>query len=93
MAEHVSETGTYKNISASALVFTGAVDLLGIFVASASASPTILVEDALTDTTPLVVNTFIPSAGTFYPIPAVCGTGVYVKIGGTVDCTVFLKPR
>lgn len=92
MSNLVQETGTYKNISASTLISSERGHLLGIFVASASATPTIKVEDALTDTTPLIVNTFTPSAGTFYPIPADYGTGLYVAISGTVDCTVFYKP-
>ena len=92
MAEHVSETGTYKNISASALVFTGACDLLGIFVAS-SAAATVLVYDQTSAAVPIVANTFTAIAGTFYPIPAHCGNGIYVTITGTADMTVFYKAR
>lgn len=93
MAEHVTETGSYLNLSASASVVAGACDLIGIFVASASGSPTIKVWDSLTAAAPILVNTFVPSAASFYPIPAYCGTGIYVTIGGTVDCTVFYKSR
>lgn len=93
MSNAVVETGAYKNISASTLVRTGPAQLLGIFVASASATPTIKVWDALTGVAPILVNTFTPAASTFYPIPATCQTGIYVSISGTVDCTVFWLPQ
>ena len=88
----VNETGAYKNISTSTLVRTGPCRLLGIFVASASATPTIKVWDAVTAVAPIVVNTFTPSAGSFYPMPFTLGTGLYVTISGTVDCTVAWNP-
>ena len=89
----VSEAGDFTNISASALIRTGPAKLLGIFVASASSSPTIKVWDAVSAAAPIVVNTFVPSAGVFYPMPCKLQTGLYVTIGGTVDCTVFWEPR
>lgn len=85
----VSEALSYANLSASGQVKASAGKLTGIFVASASATPTIKVWDALTATTPILINTFTPAAGTFYPMPARFGTGLYVTISGTVDCTVF----
>lgn len=88
----VMETGSYKNISSSTLVRTGRGSLLGIFVASASATPTIKIWDNTSGATTILVNTFTPSAATFYPIPATFGTGLYVTISGTVDCTVFWNP-
>jgi len=88
----VNETAAYKNITESTLIRTGDGVLLGIFVASASSTPTIKVWDAVSAAAPIIVNTFTPSAGVFYPIPATFGTGLYVTIGGTVDCTVFWNP-
>ena len=93
MAQIVQEAATYTNLTATAQVYAGPGSLLGIFVASASSSPTIKVWAALTATAPIVVNTFTPIAGTFYPIPANFQTGLFVTIGGTVDCTVFWSPR
>lgn len=93
MAEYVLENGTYYNMTSSAAVCSSPADLIGIFCASASNTPTIKVWDALSAAAPVVANTFTPSGGSFYPIPARCGTGIYVTIGGTVDCTVFFKPR
>jgi len=85
----VTESCSYKNLSASALVRTGAGNLLGIFVASASSTPTLKVWDNTSAATTIIVNTFTPSAGTFYPIPAAFTNGLYVTISGTVDCTVM----
>jgi hypothetical protein len=83
----------YVNLSASALVLTGAGKLVGIFVASASAVPTIKVWDNTSGATTVLVNTFTPVAATFYQLPNVrVATGIYVTISGTVDCTVFYDP-
>lgn len=84
----VSEAQNYKNMTATTTVFTGVGGLLGIFVASASATPTIKVQDG----TATVVNTFSPIGGTFYPMPSRFGTSLIVTISGTVDCTAFWSP-
>lgn len=89
----VNEVFSYKNISASTLIRTGAGRLAGIFVASASATPTIKVWDQTTAATPIVVNTFTPLAGSFYPMPCALVNGLFITIGGTVDCTVFWNPN
>ncbi len=81
----VSEGQIYTNITSTTTVRTGTGSLLGIFVASASATPTLKVADGTTT----IVNTFTPAGGTFYPIPANFGTSLIVTVGGTVDCTVF----
>lgn len=85
----VTEGRRYANISASALVKSGEGTLQGIFVASASGSPSIKVWDQTSAATPVLVNTFTPAAATYYKMPAKFTTGLYVTIGGTVDCTVF----
>lgn len=90
MANNVIQAGSYKNTTSSANCLARSGALVGIFVASASATPVITVYDsATTTTTTLIVNAFTPIGGTFYPIPAQVGSGVYVVISGTVDCTVF----
>jgi hypothetical protein len=81
----VTESQNYKNITSTTTVYTGTGGLLGIFVASASSSPTIKVEDG----SGTMVNTFTPIAATFYPLPGRFNTSLVVTIGGTVDCTVF----
>ncbi len=82
---------SYSNVTASGLVAGGDGFLTGIFVASASATPTIKLWDALTAVAPVLINTFTPSAGTWYPIPAHFKTGLFITIGGTVDCTVIFQ--
>ena len=84
----LSEAGSFTNISASTQIKATAGALVGIFVASASATPTIKVWGAATATTPVIANTFTPAAGQFYPLPAVFAA-CYVTISGTVDCTVI----
>ena len=93
MTNRVSETGNGQNITSSTLIATGVTDLLGIWVSSASSTPTIKVWDNTAAFGAIIANTFTPSASTFYPLPFRCGAGVYVTISGTVDCTVCTKPR
>ena len=92
MAEHVTETGLFFNLSASANAYAGAADLYGIFVAS-SAAATVKVWDGTTAAGPIIANTFTAIGGTFYPLPAKCGAGIFVTISGTADMTVFYQPR
>lgn len=92
MSNPVNEAGNYRNITASTLIFTGPCRLLGIFVASASSTPTIKVWDNTAGSGATVVNTFTPLPGTFYPMPFTLSNGCFVTIGGTVDCTVSHIP-
>ena len=93
MASPVAITGSYKNITSTTTISTVPGQLLGIFVASASATPVITVVDAATAvSSPLIVNAFTPIGGTWYPIPGTYNTGLRVVISGTVDCTVFYSP-
>lgn len=88
MAQPVTESQNYKNITSTTTIFTGAAGLLGIFCASASATPTIKVQDGANT----LVNTFTPNGSTFYPMPGRFTTSLVVTISGTVDCTVFWSP-
>jgi hypothetical protein len=81
----VSESQNFKNITSTTTVYTGTGGILGIFVASASSTPTIKVSDGSST----MVNTFTPVAATFYPMPGCFNTSLVVTISGTVDCTVF----
>lgn len=89
VSNKVSEAAGYSNLSASGLVKSGSGALLGIFVASASNTPTVKIWDNTSAATTILINTFTPVGGTFYPIPAKFGIGLYVSIGGTVDLTVL----
>lgn len=81
----VTESQNFKNLTATTTVFTGPGGLLGIFVASASNTPTIKISDGAST----LVNTFTPGPATFYPMPGRFNTSLIVTISGTVDCTVF----
>jgi hypothetical protein len=85
--------GTPKNLSATANIMPRSGYITGVWVSSASATPTIAVYDsATTTTTTLVANTFTPGGGTWYPIPFRVSSGCYVVISGTVDCTFGVVP-
>ncbi len=84
----VNEAQENVNMSASALVKSGAGALLGIFCASGS-SPTLKVWDSESAAGRVIVNTFTPTPGLFHPIPGKFKVGCYVTIGGTADITVF----
>ena len=81
----VGEAHLYKNITATNTIYPNPCIMLGIFVSSASGTPTISVSDGANT----VVATFTPVASTFYPIPVQCNTNLVVTIGGTVNCCVF----
>jgi hypothetical protein len=85
MSNPVTLAQNYTNTTATKTVFTGVGSIYGIFVASASSTPTIKVADGSNT----IVNTFTPTGPNFYQIPARFGTSLIVTIGGTVDCTVF----
>lgn len=85
----IVEIGDYTQIAASTVVRAKPGQLLGIFVSSASVTPTITVYDSATaNNNNKVVDTFTPTAGTFYPMPFALLNGCYVVITGTVSCTV-----
>ena len=90
MSDWGIQSPTYKNIAASALIKTGVGRIRGIFCASASAGPTIKLWDDTSATGDVIVNTMTPAAATYYNMgDLIFGNGLYITIGGTVDCTVF----
>jgi hypothetical protein len=81
-------SGTGGNIS------VGPTALQGIFVSSASGTPTITIyDDAATGTTTPIVPTFTPVAGTYYPLPFRALNGLNVVIGGTVTGVAGITPE
>jgi len=83
----------YTYITASANIKPMAGKLKGIFVSSASSTPTITVYDsAAATTTDIILGVFTPAAATSYVLPldgAYAKNGLYVAIGGTVAATVI----
>lgn len=85
--------GLFSNITASALVYTGAGAIQGVIVNSHT-NGTVKFEDALTDTTPIITNTFtFPSgSGSYNFFGAKFKTGLYAVISGTADITIVYTP-
>jgi ABC-type nitrate/sulfonate/bicarbonate transport system substrate-binding protein len=69
--------------------------LKGIFVSSASSTPTITVYDSpAATTTTTILGTFTPVGATSYLLPldgAYAKNGIYVAISGTVAATVIYE--
>lgn len=83
----VTEAKSALNMSVSGQVKAGAGVITSIFCASSS-SATCKIWDALTATTPVLVNTFTLVGGTPYPMCLPFATGCYITITGTADITV-----
>jgi hypothetical protein len=89
MSGFASQTGGYQQLSATANVSAYPCKLVGVFVSAASSTPTITVYDSATTTTSTkIVDTFTPTAGTWYTLPMSTSAGLYVVFGGTVSATV-----
>lgn len=89
----IQSTGSTHITASTNIAVSRPGRLMGIFVASASATPTLAVYDGNSATgTPILANTFTPAGATWYTIPAQFNNGLFVAISGTVDCTVFWEP-
>lgn len=88
----IRDSATYTNISASALIKTGAGVLKGIVVNSHT-SGTLKLWDNTSAATTVLLNTITFAAGpNFIKLPAVeFSTGLYATIGGTADITILWK--
>lgn len=85
----------YAAISATTQIKVSAGKLNGIFVSSASSTPTITVYDSFKSSTsdPVVLATFTPTGNTnhnFYPGIYV-NKGIYIVISGTVSATISFE--
>jgi hypothetical protein len=85
----------YAAISATTQIKVSAGKLNGIFVSSASSTPTITVYDSFksSNSDPVVLATFTPTGNTnhnFYPGIYV-NKGIYVVISGTVSATISFE--
>lgn len=85
----------YKYITATTQVKVGAGKLKGIFVSSASGTPTITIYDVQTGTATTMVGVFTPVGATYYPMGNYDGAyfnqGLNVVLGGTVAATVIYE--
>jgi hypothetical protein len=86
-------SGLSKNLSASALIYTGSCCVQGIVVNSNS-SGTLKLWDNTSAATTILFNT-ITFGATQAPIPlfgAKTTVGLYATIGGTADITIIYQP-
>lgn len=84
MTQQVVDVASRRlNLTATATI-AGSGEMMGIWVSSASATPTIKVADSKGT----LANTFTPVAATWYRLPFKFINGLTVTISGTVDCTV-----
>ena len=87
----MQNAGSYKQIKTSGNVMAIPCTLLGIFVSSASATPTIAVyDDAATGTSTQAVDTFTPTGATYYPLNISLAKGANIVFGGTVSATAVI---
>ena len=85
MAEPVYQGQNASPITSTTTIAPGPGEIVGIFVSSASNTPTIKVGDG----TAVPIATFTPVSATWYPMPFRFNTSLIVTIGGTVACTVM----
>jgi hypothetical protein len=82
----------YAAITATSQVKPAAGKINGIFVSSASGTPTITVYDSFksSNSDPVVLATFTPTANTMHNFfqGLYVNKGIYVVIGGTVSATI-----
>ena len=85
----------YTYVTASKQIKVGAGKLRGIFVSSASSTPTITIYDVQTGTATTMIGAFTPVGATFYPFGSLDGAffnqGLNVVLGGTVAATVIYE--
>jgi hypothetical protein len=85
MADIIIEASRERlNLTATSTIAGGGV-LMGVFVSSASSTPTL----KFADTAGTIANTFTPEGGRYYPIPTLFTGTLTITVSGTVDCTVF----
>jgi hypothetical protein len=87
------DRSTYTNLSASALIKTGAGRVKGFMVNSHS-SGTLKLWDNTSGATTVLLNTitFAAGSGLMFNLPDVeFSTGLYATIGGAADITIFWK--
>ena len=82
----------YTAITATKQIKAGAGKLNGIFVSSASSTPTITVYDSAvsSNSDPVVLAVFVPTANTNHNFfqGLYLSNGIYVVLGGTVSATI-----
>lgn len=88
MSGFATQTGGYKNLTATANVSPIPCKVLGVFVSTETTATVQLYDSATTTTTAPITGAIAVAAGTWYTIPVGTSAGLYVAITGTADVTV-----
>jgi hypothetical protein len=80
---------TPVRLTASGQILGGPGQISGFYVSSTTAG-TIILRDALTATTPIIVNTITPAVG-WHACPAELANGGYASLSGTIDVTFMTR--
>lgn len=89
MFPNSNEQYTPQVISETTLVKSGNGVLGGLFCSSVTGSPTCTVYDNTSGTSNKVVDTFVLTAATPFPLPLLFQNGLNIVISGTASLTVF----
>ena len=77
----------YLNLTGSVAAIAKRGYLFGVFVASSSSGTLKFWDNPTAASGAVMVNTFTPDLG-WNPCPFPFSTGLYVTVGGTIDCTL-----
>ena len=90
MSGFSTESGNYKNLTATGAVTTGQGALLGFYVNSTTAGTLVLRDGGAGGT--VMCGTITPAVG-FHRFPAGFGSGgLHATVGGTLDVTFLFSP-
>jgi hypothetical protein len=88
MSAPTYEAGGYKNITATGNVSPQPATIIGFLCSTTTAGTIQFYDSAATATTTPITGVITPAAGSFTPIKASAGAGIYAVIGGTINVTV-----
>jgi len=89
MAGQVYESGSYKNITATAAVSAAPGVLVGFYVNSTTGGTLVLRDGGASGTA--MSGTITPAIG-FHRFPAVYASSLHATIANTLDVTFFFQP-
>lgn len=91
MATPVINSATPKLVTASAVIRTGAWEMVGLFISSLG-SGGIEIFDAITSGSNTVLPILTFSTGTFYSLPMTGANGLTVRVSGTAAAVLIWNP-
>lgn len=82
------QSGSYKNMTATANVKASDGVMLGFFVNSTTSGTLTFYDSSSTTTTTPITGTITPAAGNFYSLPVGFSNGLYCVIANTINVTI-----